>query len=162
MVEELPDDTARDLGGKVTPEQVENVVREWQPDEPVLVADGGQVSSHPRGVVGGHDVVEGALYEQRRWQPWPDIGDRGHLPFRLLGHPVEPLIARLTRAVLREDADFHTYQMLETGLQQYRQSGESAAARHILIAVARYICGTFSHGTGSAAGSHGGTPTEPR
>jgi hypothetical protein len=41
--------------------------------------------------------------------------------------------------VLREDAEFHTYQMLEAGVQQYRQSGESTAGRHILIAVARYI-----------------------
>jgi nitrite reductase/ring-hydroxylating ferredoxin subunit len=59
--------------------------------------------------------------------------------YLMLGHPVEPLIATLTRAVLREDADFHTYQMLEAGVQQYRQWDESAAGRHILIAVARYI-----------------------
>jgi nitrite reductase/ring-hydroxylating ferredoxin subunit len=59
--------------------------------------------------------------------------------YLVLGHPVEPLIATLARAVLREDAEFHTYQMLEAGVQQYRQWGESAAGRHILIAVARYI-----------------------
>ena len=59
--------------------------------------------------------------------------------YLILGHPVEPLIATLARAVLREDAEFHTYQMLEAGVQQYRQWGESAAGRHILIAVARYI-----------------------
>jgi hypothetical protein len=41
--------------------------------------------------------------------------------------------------VLREDAEFHTCQMLEAGVQQYRQWGESAAGRHILIALARYI-----------------------
>jgi hypothetical protein len=28
---------------------------------------------------------------------------------------VQPLIATLARAVLREDAEFHTYQMLEAG-----------------------------------------------
>ena len=44
--------------------------------------------------------------------------------YLILGHPVEPLIATLTRAVLREDAEFHTYQMLEAGVQQYRQWGE--------------------------------------
>jgi nitrite reductase/ring-hydroxylating ferredoxin subunit len=59
--------------------------------------------------------------------------------YLMLGHPVEPLIATLTRAVLREDAEFHTYQMLEAGVQQYRQWDDSAAGRHILIAVARYI-----------------------
>ena len=58
--------------------------------------------------------------------------------YLMLGHPVEPLIATLTRAVMREDAEFHTYQMFEAGAQQYRQWGDSAAARHILIAVARY------------------------
>ena len=65
----------------------------------------------------------------------------GHLVARYLtlGHPVEPLITTLMRAVLREDAQFHTYQMLEAGVQQYRQWGESTAGRHILIAVARYI-----------------------
>jgi nitrite reductase/ring-hydroxylating ferredoxin subunit len=56
-----------------------------------------------------------------------------------LGHPVEPLIATLARATLREDAEFHTYQMLEAGVQQYRQWRGSAAGRQILIAVARYI-----------------------
>ena len=59
--------------------------------------------------------------------------------YLMLGHAVEPLIATLARAVLREDAEFHTYQMLEAGVQQYRESGESAAGRQILIAVARYI-----------------------
>ena len=59
--------------------------------------------------------------------------------YLMLGHAVEPLIATLARAVLREDAEFHTYQMLEAGVQQYREWGESAAGRQILIAVARYI-----------------------
>jgi nitrite reductase/ring-hydroxylating ferredoxin subunit len=56
-----------------------------------------------------------------------------------LGHPVQLLIATLTRAVLREDAEFHTYQMLEAGVQQYWQWGDSPPGRHILIAVARYV-----------------------
>ncbi len=59
--------------------------------------------------------------------------------YLMLGHPVEPLIATLARAVLREDAEFHTYQMLEAGQRQYREWGESVAGRQILIAVARYI-----------------------
>jgi hypothetical protein len=59
--------------------------------------------------------------------------------YLILDHPVQPLIATLSRAVLREDAEFHTYQMLEAGVQQYWQWGDSAPGRHILIAVARYI-----------------------
>jgi hypothetical protein len=41
--------------------------------------------------------------------------------------------------VLREDADFHTYQMLEAGVRQYREWGDCDEGRHILIAVARYL-----------------------
>jgi hypothetical protein len=56
-----------------------------------------------------------------------------------LGHPSELLITTLARAVLREDADFHTYQMLEAGVCQYREWGEGDEGRHILIAFARYL-----------------------
>jgi hypothetical protein len=56
-----------------------------------------------------------------------------------LGHSLEPLIATLARAVLREDAGFHAYQMLEAGLRQFTAWGNTDAGRHILIAVARYL-----------------------
>ena len=65
----------------------------------------------------------------------------GHLVARylVLGHPVELLIPTLAHAVLREDAEFHTYQMLEAGVQQYKEWDDSTKRRQILIAVARYI-----------------------
>jgi hypothetical protein len=56
-----------------------------------------------------------------------------------LGHPADLLITTLARAVLREDADFHTYQMLEAGVRQYREWDGGDEGRHILIAVARYL-----------------------
>jgi hypothetical protein len=59
--------------------------------------------------------------------------------YLLLLHPVDALIATLTRSVLREDAGFHVYQMLEAGVRQYREWGESEPGRHILIAAARYL-----------------------
>jgi nitrite reductase/ring-hydroxylating ferredoxin subunit len=59
--------------------------------------------------------------------------------YLMLGHPAGPLITTLARAVLREDADFHTYQMLEAGVRQYREWGGGDEGRHILIAVARYL-----------------------
>ena len=49
------------------------------------------------------------------------------------------LVTTLAHAVLREDADFHTYQMLEAGVRQSGEWGESDEGRHILIAVARYL-----------------------
>jgi hypothetical protein len=54
-------------------------------------------------------------------------------------HPVDALIATLTRSVLREDTGFHVYQMLEAGVRQYREWGESEPGRHILIVAARYL-----------------------
>ncbi len=56
-----------------------------------------------------------------------------------LGHSPEVLIATLARAVLREDAGFHSYQMLEAGVRQFTVWGNTDAGRHILIAVARYL-----------------------
>jgi hypothetical protein len=56
-----------------------------------------------------------------------------------LGHPAEPLIATLGYALLREDADFHTYQMVEAGVRQYQVWGTTPEGRNILVAVARYL-----------------------
>jgi hypothetical protein len=56
-----------------------------------------------------------------------------------LGHSPETLIATLARAVLREDAGFHAYQMLEAGVRQYKVWGDTDEGRHILIAIARYV-----------------------
>ena len=69
------------------------------------------------------------------------VRDAGRLVARYLtlGHPADMLITTLAHAVLREDADFHTYQMLEAGVRQYREWGESDEGRRILIAVARYL-----------------------
>jgi nitrite reductase/ring-hydroxylating ferredoxin subunit len=57
----------------------------------------------------------------------------------LLEHPSERLIATLGYALLREDADFHTYQMFEAGLRQHRLWGATPEGRNILIAIARYL-----------------------
>ena len=57
----------------------------------------------------------------------------------ILGHSPEELIATLASALLREDAGFHTYQMLEAGVRQFKEWGNGDQGRHILIAVARYL-----------------------
>jgi hypothetical protein len=56
----------------------------------------------------------------------------------LLGHPPKVLIETLAHVLLREDAGFHAYQMFEAGVRQFREWDDDAA-RHILIAVARYL-----------------------
>ena len=56
-----------------------------------------------------------------------------------LGHPPELIISALARALLREDAGFHAYQMLEAGVRQFGEWGNTEPGRHILVAVARYL-----------------------
>jgi nitrite reductase/ring-hydroxylating ferredoxin subunit len=69
------------------------------------------------------------------------VDDAARLTARYLalGHAADALIATLAHAVLREDAEFHTYQSLEAAIRQYREWGASAEGSHILIAVARYL-----------------------
>jgi nitrite reductase/ring-hydroxylating ferredoxin subunit len=49
------------------------------------------------------------------------------------------LLAALGQALLREDADFHTFQVVEAAFQQYSMLRETAWGRHMLIAAARYL-----------------------
>ena len=60
-----------------------------------------------------------------------------------LGHSPEALIATLAQALLREDAGFHAYQMLEAGVRHFHEWGNCDQGRHILIAVARYLAAHF-------------------
>ena len=54
-------------------------------------------------------------------------------------HDVEQLLATLAHAVLREDAGFHAYQMLEAATGQFRHWGNGPEGRRILVAAARYL-----------------------
>jgi len=79
-----------------------------------------------------------ALFERQQ-----EVNPAGALAYRYLaqGHPAERLIAVLGRVLLREDAEFHSYQMLEAGVQQYRLLRETRprAAAYALVGVARYL-----------------------
>jgi nitrite reductase/ring-hydroxylating ferredoxin subunit len=56
-----------------------------------------------------------------------------------LKHPVRLLFDVLTRAAVREDADFHTFQVVEAGMRQYREWDGLPEGEQILVAVARYL-----------------------
>jgi hypothetical protein len=55
------------------------------------------------------------------------------------GHPAQSLLDTLTRAAVREDADFHTLQMVEAGIRQYQGWQGRPEGEHILVAVARFL-----------------------
>jgi hypothetical protein len=56
-----------------------------------------------------------------------------------LGHPGDALVGTFAQAMLREDAGFHTFQMLEAGVRQWREWGDTPEGRRILVAVARWL-----------------------
>jgi hypothetical protein len=85
------------------------------------------------------DMIRAALLDAFDRQRQVDLAARLVARHLTLGHSPQALIATLARAVLREDAGFHAYQMLEAGVRQFTAWGDTDEGRHILIAVARYL-----------------------
>src|SRR5215813_13183531 len=50
-----------------------------------------------------------------------------------LGHSPDALIATLGQALLREDAGFHAYQMLEAGVRQFHERATATRAGIFLL-----------------------------
>jgi nitrite reductase/ring-hydroxylating ferredoxin subunit len=55
------------------------------------------------------------------------------------GHPVDLLYRTLVTALVREDANFHSFQMLEAAIQQHRELGPTPAGHLMLVAAARFL-----------------------
>jgi nitrite reductase/ring-hydroxylating ferredoxin subunit len=84
-------------------------------------------------------AIMAALLDAFDRQRQVDLAARLAARHLTLNHSPRMLIATLARAVLREDAGVHTYQMLEAGIRQFAVWGDTVEGRHILIAVARYL-----------------------
>ena len=84
-------------------------------------------------------MIRAALLDAFDRQRQVDLAARLVARHLTLGHSPQALIATLARAVLREDAGFHAYQILEAGVRQFTAWGDRDGGRHILIAVARYL-----------------------
>ena len=97
--------------------------------------DGDRLDDLPDDIEDIRAALLGAFDRQRQ------VDSAGRLVARhlTLGHPPDALIATLAQALLREDAGFHAYQMLEAGVRQFGEWGNTDPGRHILIAVARYL-----------------------
>jgi nitrite reductase/ring-hydroxylating ferredoxin subunit len=85
------------------------------------------------------ETIGAALLDAFDRQRQVDLAARLVARHLTLGHSPQALIATLAHAVLREDAGFHAYQMLEAGVRQFGTWGDTDEGRHILIAVARYL-----------------------
>jgi nitrite reductase/ring-hydroxylating ferredoxin subunit len=97
--------------------------------------DGEQLDDLPAEAGKIHAALLDAFDRQRQ----VDLAARLVARHLTLGHSPQSLIATLARALLREDAGFHAYQMLEAGVRQVTEWDNTDAGRHILIAVARYL-----------------------
>ena len=97
--------------------------------------DGDRLDDLPDDVAGLRKALLEAFDRQRQ------IDAAGRLVARhlMLGHPLNALIAALAEGLLREDAGFHAYQMLEAGVRQFGEWGNTDEGRNILIGVARYL-----------------------
>ena len=69
------------------------------------------------------------------------VEEVSHLVSRYLTGSCEPdaLVAALGRAMLNEDAGFHSFQIVDAGLSQYQQRRGTESGRHVLIGLARYL-----------------------
>jgi hypothetical protein len=86
------------------------------------------------------EAIRAALFDAFDRQRQVDLTARLVARHLTLGHSPKALIATLAHAVLREDAGFHAYQMLEAGVRQFTEWDDDAdAGRHILTGVARYL-----------------------
>jgi nitrite reductase/ring-hydroxylating ferredoxin subunit len=85
------------------------------------------------------ETIRAALLDAFDKQRQVDLAARLVARHLTLGHSPQALIATLARALLREDAGFHAYQMLEAGVRQFTEWGNTGEGRHVLIAVARYL-----------------------
>jgi hypothetical protein len=84
-------------------------------------------------------TIRTALLDAFDRQRQVDLAARLVARHLMLGHSPQALIATLAHALLREDAGFHAYQMLEAGVRQFTVWGDADEGRHILVAVARYL-----------------------
>ena len=92
----------------------------------------------------GHDPADGAallaelgdLMNVRQ-----QVEEVSHLVSRHLTGGADPdaLMAALGHAMLAEDAGFHSFQIVDAGLGQYRERRGTESGRHMLIGMARYL-----------------------
>jgi hypothetical protein len=97
--------------------------------------DGEQLDDLPADV----ETIRSALLDAFDRQRQVDLAARLVARHLGLGHSPRSLIATLARVLLREDAGFHAYQMMEAGVRQFTVWGNTEEGRNILIAVARYL-----------------------
>ena len=85
------------------------------------------------------DVLRSALLERMNVQQQVDEAAQAVSDYVSGGQPAEGILATLGHAMLREDAGFHSFQIVDAGFRQYLDRPGTEAARHALIGMARFL-----------------------
>jgi hypothetical protein len=99
----------------------------------------GDASGSLDGLPKSADEIRAALLDAFDRQHQVELAARLVARHLAVGHSPESIISTLAHALLREDADFHAYQMFEAGVRQFHEWGNTEPGRHILIAATRYL-----------------------
>jgi hypothetical protein len=84
-------------------------------------------------------MIHAGLLDAFDRQRQVDLAARLVARYFTLGHSSMAPIATIVHAVLREDAGFHAYQMLEAGVRQVALLDDTDESQKILLAVARHL-----------------------
>jgi hypothetical protein len=103
----------------------------------------GELGARLDGLPAEEGQIRAALLDAFDRQQQVDMAARLVARHLSLGYSPQALIATLAHALLREDAGFHAYQILEAGVRQFRDWGNGEEGRHILIAITRYLAAHF-------------------
>jgi hypothetical protein len=78
---------------------------------------------------------------QRRMDMQQQVEEVAQLVANYLADSADPrrMMATLGHAMLREDAGFHAFQIVDAAFKQYQARRGTDAGRHVLIALARYL-----------------------
>ncbi|MHC4074028.1 MAG: hypothetical protein ACYTGS_18685 [Planctomycetota bacterium] len=91
-----------------------------------------------------HSAVSATEFPQRFLElldTQQQVEEAGAMVYQYLtdGHPVDQLYRILVTAAVREDADFHSFQMVEAAIQQHRELGVTPDGHLMLVAAARFL-----------------------
>jgi hypothetical protein len=87
----------------------------------------------------GAPIQSGPLLERMNVQQ--QVEEAAQIVSDYLSGSADPdgILATLGHAMLREDAGFHSFQIMDAGIRQYQERRNTEAGRHVLIGMARFL-----------------------
>ena len=87
----------------------------------------------------GRDSIRSRLLTLMNHQQETDRAGQMVWTYLVGGGSSGPLISALTESLMREDANFHTFQMLEAAIRQYGETEDPDEKHLVMVGAARYL-----------------------